>query len=166
MDFSIDCIINNITLQNEKLKNIMNNGLIPIPKTISLETPEIQRLRHFNKLILNLKNNMIKCKKNININVTSEELNEIYIKQNGRCALSKQNLTFIYEKYTKNKSRVIKQINDFNISISRINNAIPYDKTNIQLIACRINLMKNTLSNSKFLELCEKVVKNQNICRI
>lgn len=165
MNLSIDCIINNIILQNEKLKNIIDNGLIK-SKTTILEKPDIQRLRHFQKLILNLKNNLIKCKKNINVNITSDDLNDIYIKQKGKCALSKQNLTFNYEKYNKNRIKVIKKINEFNISISRIDNSKLYDKENVQLLACRINLMKNTLSNSKFLELCESVVKNKNICKI
>ena len=50
----------------------------------------------------------------------------------------------------------------FEHSLDRINNDGNYNKDNIQLIACRFNLMKNTLSNDKFIDLCKKVVKNCN----
>jgi hypothetical protein len=166
----IDYAIEDITLQNNCLANIINNGLLytvrnPITNTI----PEIQRLIYFKRLISNLINNSIKCNRNIIINITAVELNDIYITQKGKCALSKKDLTFNYKNKSKkynnllNKVKKIKEINDFNISISRIDNNKGYINDNIQLIACRINLMKNILSNNKFIELCSYIVKSRNI---
>jgi hypothetical protein len=165
----IDSVIQDIDLQNEHLNNIVNNGLIQNPNPIVIPNP--QRLAYFRRLISNLINNSIKCNRTISVNITPEQLDDIYIKQKGKCALSKRDLTFNYtnrvKKYNNSSNRIktIKEINDFNISISRIDNNKGYTIDNIQLIACRINLMKNNLSNSKFIELCGCVVKNCNICK-
>jgi hypothetical protein len=163
----IDYIIENITLQNNYLTNIINNGLLYRPCNSIINTvPETQRLMYFKRLISNLINNSIKCNRNITINITPVELNEVYIKQKGKCALSKKDLTFNYKNKSKkynnsfNNVKKIKEINDFNISISRIDNNKGYTNDNIQLIACRINLMKNTLSNNEFIKLCGNIVKS------
>lgn len=164
MNFSIDCTINNINLQNAYLKNIINTGLISNIQIKYNNKTQAQRIIHFNKIISNLKHNLIKCKRNTNISITPKELDEIYIKQFGRCAISKKDLTFYYNKPIKyiNSIKNIRKINDFNVSIARIDNNRAYTRENIQLIACRINLMKNTMSNNQFIELCSKVVKNNN----
>ena len=166
----IDYIIEDITLQNNYLTNIINNGLIYLPQNSIINTiPETQRLIYFRQLISNLINNSIKCNRNIIINITPTGLNNIYIRQKGKCALSKKDLTFNYKNKLKkynnslNKVKKIKEINDFNISISRIDNNKGYINNNIQLIACRINLMKNILTNNNFIELCSFIVKNCNI---
>lgn len=164
MIFSIDCTINNINLQNTHLKNIITTGLLSNIQINYNTIPQTQRIIYFNKLISNLKHNLIKCKRNTNISITPKELDEIYIKQFGRCAISKKDLTFYYNKPNKriNSIKNIRKINDFNVSISKIDNNRAYTKENIQLIACRINLMKNTMSINQFIELCSKVVKNNN----
>lgn len=179
----IDYAIEDITLQNGYLSNVINNGLLDINQNqnhiintiyntgsnITNTIPEIQRLMYFKRLISNLINNSIKCNRNITINITSSELNDIYMKQKGKCALSKKDLTFNYATKAKqynnslNKVKLVREINDFNISISRIDNNKGYTIDNVQLIACRINLMKNTLSNNQFIELCGYIVKNCNI---
>lgn len=166
MVLSIDCIINNINLQNRYLNEIINEGLMLNIHTTITNIPQAQRIIYFNKLLSNLKHNLVKCKRNIYITLTPKELDEIYIKQFGKCAISKKELTFIYNKppkFIKKKINSIKTINDFNISINRINNNLSFNKSNIQLIACRINLMKNNLNNNQFVELCSKVVKNNNL---
>lgn len=164
MVLSIDCIINNINLQNRYLNEVIKDGLMLNIHTNITNIPQTQRIIYFNKLLSNLKHNLIKCKRDINITLTPKDLDEIYIKQFGKCAISKKELTFIYNKPAKfiNKINSIKIINDFNVSINRINNNLSFTKSNIQLIACRINLMKNNLNNDQFVELCSKVVKNNN----
>ena len=146
---------------------IIIKSLITLINTKIDAIPQTQRIIYFNKLIANLKNNLIKCKRNTLVSITPKDLDDIYIKQNGKCAISKKNLTFNYNKgiIRKDFNRNIKKINDFNLSISRINNDGIFNKDNIQLIACRFNLMKNTLSNDKFIDLCKKVVKNCNYIR-
>ena len=95
-------------------------------------------------------------------------MNDIYLKQNGKCAFTKKDLTFNYTNKAKkyngsiNTIKNTKDINDYNISINRINNDKSYDYNNVELIACRINLMKNNLSNNNFIKLCDYVIKNSN----
>jgi hypothetical protein len=170
----IDEAIQNIYLQNEYLSIIINNGLILPPDTTTKSniTTESQRLMCFKRAISNLKNNAKKCNRDIHITITAKELNDLYLKQKGKCVFTKKDLTFVYENETKkynsslNVVKKIKHINDFNICINRIDNNKPYNYENVQLIACRINLMKNNLSNDNFFKLLNCVVKNCNICEI
>jgi len=163
----IDNAIVNIYLQNEHLSTIIKNGLIlpPNMSSISNIVPESQRLMYFKRLISNLKNNAKKSNREICVNITEKDLNDIYLRQNGKCALTKKDLTFNYTNKVSKYKGVLnkvssKEINDFNISISRIDNNKPYEYKNTQLIACRISLMKNKLSNNNFIKLCNYVVTN------
>ena len=168
--YNIDDAIQNIYLQNEYLSIIINNGILAPPNTKSISNivPENQRLIYFKRLIYNLKNNAKKCNRILHINITEKELNDIYLKQNGKCAFTKKDLTFNYTNKAKkyngsiNTIKNTKDINDYNISINRINNDKSYDYNNVELIACRINLMKNNLSNNNFIKLCDYVIKNSN----
>lgn len=45
------------------------------------------------------------------------------------------------------------------MSIDRINSDIGYEEGNIQWVDKRINMMKGSLSNKEFIELCTKVAK-------
>ena len=171
--YNIDDAIDNINLQNENLLKIINNGIILTPNIeyLSNIVPETQRLICFKRLISNLKNNAKKCNRSVDINITEKELNDIYLKQNGKCIFTKRDLTFNYidktqvKKYKSslNTIKKIKEVNDFNVSINRIDNDEPYNYGNVQLIACRVNLMKNSLSNNNFIKLCGYVIKkNEN----
>ncbi len=44
-----------------------------------------------------------------------------------------------------------------NMSIDRIDSNIGYEEGNIQWVDKRINMMKGSLSNEEFIELCTKV---------
>ena len=171
--YNIDDAIDNINLQNENLLKIINNGIILTPNINYLLNivPESQRLICFKRLISNLKNNTKKCNRCVDINITEKELNDIYLKQNGKCVFTKKDLTFTHIKKVQvkkyktslNTIKNRKEVNDFNISISRIDNDKPYNYDNVQLIACRVNLMKNNLSNNNFKKLCSYVIKkNEN----
>ena len=48
-------------------------------------------------------------------------------------------------------------MNKQNLSIDRIDSFKGYEKDNIQLVDKRINMMKGSLSNEEFIELCTKV---------
>ena len=81
MVLSIDCIINNINLQNRYLNDVINDGLMLNIQTTITNIPQTQRIIYFNKLLSNLKHNLIKCKRDINITLSPKDLDEIYIKQ-------------------------------------------------------------------------------------
>ena len=96
--------------------------------------------------------NSIKNRKKVSkldFNITPEYLNDLY-KEDHHCALSGIDLTIDLNK----------TVNQQNLSIDRINSDIGYVKGNIQLVDKRINLMKGSLSNEEFIELCCKVAEH------
>lgn len=78
--------------------------------------------------------------------VTTDFLWNIYtIKQKKRCALTGLPLSFD---------------GTYRPSIDRINSAIGYEPDNIQWVFAKINLMKYSFSNKKFIELCKMVANH------
>ena len=78
-----------------------------------------------------------------------EYILDLYNLQNGKCALSGVELTFI-------------KVNDgikihTNLSIDRIDSNLGYQIGNIQLVCAIVNIMKSTLSSSEFIWWCKRV---------
>jgi len=78
--------------------------------------------------------------------ITFEDLLDIYAKQEGRCNLSGEILTF-----NKNNQST-------NISIDRIDSNIGYEKGNIQLVCHYANIMKWNKSVDELKIWCEKIL--------
>lgn len=76
--------------------------------------------------------------RNLEVNITHEYLNELYIKQNGKCALTGQPLTC-------NKTLC-------DISVDRIDSNKNYTKENVQLVLDSANQRKADLSNKELSE--------------
>lgn len=93
-------------------------------------------------------------KRNIKVDITFEDLLELYKKQEGKCALTGIKMT--YEAY---KSRNGREINKHNISIDRIDSNGHYELNNIQLVTTIINHMKWDLKQDDFIETCKIVAK-------
>jgi len=81
------------------------------------------------------------AKRDIEFSIDAELLHELWRKQGGRCALS----GLIMTHHRDGQGR-----KDFNASIDRINGAIGYTSTNVQLACLRANLMRSTLSGTEF----------------
>lgn len=92
--------------------------------------------------------------RNIEFNITIEYLWELFIKQNKKCRLSGLDLEFSQIRKDKSKQTV---------SIDRINSKIGYIEGNVQWVHKQINIMKNKISDEKFIWFCEQVYKNNNI---
>ena len=91
----------------------------------------------FGRFITNIKS---RCKKtNREFGLTEKFIADLYIKQNGKCALSG-----------------IELLED-NMSIDRIDSNKGYTKNNIQWVDLNINRMKTNLIQEDFIELCGKV---------
>lgn len=73
--------------------------------------------------------------RNLDVNITHEDLNKLYVKQNGKCAITGQLLTC-------NKSLC-------DISIDRIDSNKYYDLDNVQLVLDSANQRKGDLSNNE-----------------
>lgn len=82
------------------------------------------------------------------------DLLELYIKQDGKCALTGIEMSYI----TGARKGVIYN----NASIDRIDSSLGYEKRNIQLVCTIINLMKHTLSQEELLFYCTQIIKTQN----
>lgn len=92
-------------------------------------------------------------KRNLEFNITAKDIQELYDKQDGKCALSGINLTLC---------RCNDKINDLqNASIDRIDNQKGYTLDNIQLIHKRLNRIKSVLNNDEFIYWC-KLVSSKN----
>jgi hypothetical protein len=90
-------------------------------------------------------NSTLKSAKNRNLpfEITKEDVWEMFIKQNEKCALSGLLLTFGTNLRT-----------DRTASIDRIDSSKGYTKENIHIVHKDVNYMKGTYSLKRFLEIC------------
>ena len=88
-------------------------------------------------------------KLNIEFNLTLDYIKELWDNQNGKCALSNINMTFLLK-----EGRV-----PTNVSIDRIDRNKGYIKGNIQLVCMACNQIKSDLSETKMYEFCKKIVE-------
>jgi hypothetical protein len=84
----------------------------------------------------------------LEFSITIEEIWNLYIKQNKLCCLSGEEIVFYERKSNRNTQTA---------SLDRIDSNKGYTINNIQWVHKNINMMKQELSDSKFLEWCDKV---------
>lgn len=82
--------------------------------------------------------------RNISFNLTPKYMFELLQKQEYKCMLTKEDISFD---------------SDEKPSLDRINSSLGYIKGNVQWVRKRINFMKNELTNEEFINLCELVTK-------
>ena len=110
------------------------------------------------KIYKDMYHNAKKRSKKLEIELTIEDIHELYIKQNGLCAISGLKLT--HETYSyKDKEHII---NRLNISIDRINSNLGYTKDNIQLVTAIVNRMKTDLPDNEFIKICSIISEYNN----
>lgn len=88
-------------------------------------------------------------KLNIEFNLTLDYIKDLWNKQNGRCALSNIEMTFLLK-----EGRV-----PTNVSIDRIDRTKGYIEGNVQLVCMACNQIKSDLSEVKMYEFCKKIVE-------
>lgn len=91
-------------------------------------------------------------KRNIKVNIDIKEAWEQFVKQNGRCALTGLPITLISE---------VKKRSQQTASLDRIDSKLGYEVNNIQWTHKEVNIMKNQLNESKFIEYCKLVAKHR-----
>lgn len=83
-------------------------------------------------------------------NLPIEYLCQLYENQEGKCAISGRELTFLTgQGYVAT-----------NISIDRIDSSIGYDEGNIQLVCRHVNIMKQQLLQDDLVSWCNDIVEN------
>jgi len=81
--------------------------------------------------------------------ITMEEVWQVYINQDKKCALSGVPIDF------KSTPQGV------SASIDRIDSNIGYHLNNIQLVHKNVNLMKNHFNQQYFIEMCKKITENK-----
>lgn len=84
------------------------------------------------------------------VNFDYNYLKELWILQNGKCAISKLDMT--YELFN---GRIFT-----NVSVDRIDSNKGYTKDNIQLVCMAVNQMKSDMSTEELLYFCEQIIYN------
>lgn len=91
-------------------------------------------------------------KKNLFIDITVVDLQKLWNKQNGKCALTGFPMTLIWGNGKKNI---------YNLSIDRIDSFKGYTKDNIQLVCAAANMMKGFMESDELMKFCEAILKNK-----
>lgn len=88
-------------------------------------------------------------RKNLEINITKEYVNKLFLEQGGKCKLTGIEITL--PKSWKDRS--------YSASLDRIDSNLGYIIGNVQWVHKHINVMKNTFPEEIFIYLCSKVAE-------
>jgi hypothetical protein len=137
-------VVNGIHLRSEAISSCGCARNVPSPKrTGFMEIPGC----YFRSLQLKA------SKRGIEFDVTLEELWDLYITQERKCALSGEPIDF-----PLTQARHYRTLQT--ASVDRIDSDGGYNKSNIQWVHKHINLMKQDLLNEEFKQWCFKVASN------
>ncbi len=89
--------------------------------------------------------------RNLLFNITPEYLNDIFVRQNGRCALSGLQLDILGTRRNKHTQ--------YTASLDRIDSSVGYIEGNVQWVHKDINMMKQSFSQESFIQLCCRVAQ-------
>lgn len=108
---------------------------------------------HRNKSPYNFMRSLLSKKYGERKEISPEFLQKLYEKQNGLCAISGIEMS-----YVAGQGRI-----GTNISIDRIDPDKGYTQDNIQLVTCDVNRIKGVLSMNELYELCTNIIKNKKV---
>jgi len=94
-------------------------------------------------------------KRNIEVFVTIEDICELYEKQNGLCAITKDKMTHIRQESGSGRGKRYFT----NISVDRIDSSKNYTLDNIHLVCSIINTIKWDIPLDEFVKYCRKVAQ-------
>lgn len=92
-----------------------------------------------------------KSRKDLLFTITIEYCWQLFVDQGRRCSLSGEELVF-----GKNQTA----------SLDRVDSLVGYTPGNVQWVHKDVNMMKNVFSQARFLEVCEKVCRKNQVCDI
>lgn len=88
--------------------------------------------------------------KNISCDITIDDLQELWDRQKGICAISKIPMTI----------NIDSGRNPYNISVDQINPSGGYTKDNIQLVCMCVNQLKSDFDMKTILNICKNILNN------
>lgn len=91
----------------------------------------------------------------LSFSISREELWDLFLKQDKKCALSGVDLAFSNTCY--NKDRLTRTA-----SLDRIDSNLGYTLDNVQWIHKRLNTMKMHFNNNEFINFCRLIVQKRN----
>ena len=106
--------------------------------------------------MLNIQLKSHRSKQDIQYELTTEDVVDMWEAQGGRCALSGVLMTH----HRDGALGDVKQ-KEFNASIDRINPQGPYVRENVQLVVNRVNTMKHTLGEDMFVWWIKNIYEHQ-----
>lgn len=89
----------------------------------------------------------------LEFNLTLSFLEELYLSQNGCCAISGEPMTI------KSQSN---RLNSTIVSVDRIDNSRGYTQDNVQLVTGKVNFMRGNLTIDNFINICRMITENNN----
>ncbi len=108
---------------------------------------------YFKKIFKDLRNNA--KKRNIKVEITLDDIKELYDKQNGICIYTGEKMTHLGHQNKETKNGHIYNTN--NISVDRIDSKKHYIKDNIQLVCAQVNRVKYDMNHDEFLDMVKKI---------
>lgn len=88
--------------------------------------------------------------RNLEFNISIEQIWELFIRQNKKCALSGKDLTFC-----------TRAQGSMNASLDRIDSSKGYILDNVQWVDKRVNWIKRNLKEEEFIQICKDIAKRQ-----
>jgi hypothetical protein len=96
--------------------------------------------------------------RNIKFNLSKEFLWDLFLKQEGKCALSGLPISIkTYNRWSKSGKSRHYDTKLVSGSLDRIDSSLDYTEDNVQWVHKVINIMKNTLSTDNFIYMCRQV---------
>ncbi|QKF94337.1 hypothetical protein QKU48_gp0879 [Fadolivirus algeromassiliense] len=95
-------------------------------------------------------------KRDIQVNITLDDIKQLYIKQNGKCAITGKQMTYQAVERGNNNQHIL---NKWNISVDRTNSSKGYTLDNIRLVCAIVNRLKFNASDDDFLLLCGTIAQ-------
>ena len=123
---------------------------------------DILRLKYLCNYDNFTKNNFKDLKSNakrrdIQVNITIQDIHDLYKKQNGLCAILNIKMTYEAIERGTNTQHIL---NKWNISVDRIDSSKCYTKDNIQMVCAIVNRIKTGLSNDNLLLISCAIAQN------
>ena len=91
--------------------------------------------------------------RSISVTIDLDDVLELYFLQDGKCAMSG------IEMMVQRKSPRFKD--PLAASIDRIDSDGIYERTNIQLVCARVNIMKGDMHHNDMIDWCQRILKHQ-----